>query len=574
MERQDLERMTREQLIAQAERLGIPRPRVLTHPEIVDEIVGRTTKGDRERTRARGWLGRARDLLAQVVEKGLHLPEAARALRAEEKSWPAPPPPLPTVTLAEIYAAQGHFERAITVLDEVLAREPEHREARALRERFVEQGQRSRSRSGREKEAPAPVKESAPAVKEALRGRPMKEQKAEAKPEQTAEAKPEEKAEAKPESVGVLRRAEEARLVDPEGITESAPGPVEAADTQRQGTVPPPRMVEAKAEPVPARVEAAPVRVEAASPMAAVARAEAEPASAEAEPSIPSTEPAPAMATVEALEEPPLPQRYEVDEVVAIAVDPRTIYLYWEVRATTLAHARARRPDGALCVRLASVTASWEGPLVDARDLHVDALYGDRFVRDVQPGSNVRVSVGWKSAEGFEPFAVGAEVMAPRMVPVESVSQDVARWEAEPVAPFAAWRADAPDVSVSPGRREGGGGQPPVRASLAVERVRISAGLTPAGRSGPVDTGVESWSGGEGVLELRVVEPGEEIAEGEQIVESAWYQAGGASELARGAPGRVLAWRRRVGPGAPPHPVGFGGASDLMLGGSSELGHG
>ena len=73
--------MTREQLIAQAERLGIPRPRVLTQPELVDEIIGRTTKGERERAKARGWLGRARDLLATVVEKGLHLPEAARALR-------------------------------------------------------------------------------------------------------------------------------------------------------------------------------------------------------------------------------------------------------------------------------------------------------------------------------------------------------------------------------------------------------------------------------------------------------------------------------------------------------------
>ena len=52
--------------------------------------------------------------------------------------------------------------------------------------------------------------------------------------------------------------------------------------------------------------------------------------------------------------------------VNAIAVDPRTIYFYWEVRPTTLAHARARHPEGWLCVRVASVTATWEGPLVDA----------------------------------------------------------------------------------------------------------------------------------------------------------------------------------------------------------------
>ena len=44
MDRQELERLTREQLIAQAERLGIPRPRVLTQPELIDEIIGRTAK--------------------------------------------------------------------------------------------------------------------------------------------------------------------------------------------------------------------------------------------------------------------------------------------------------------------------------------------------------------------------------------------------------------------------------------------------------------------------------------------------------------------------------------------------
>src|SRR5580704_15311097 len=145
MERQDLERMNREQLIAQAERLGIPRPRVLTQPELIDELIARTTKNERERAKARGWLGHARDLLARVVEKGLHLPEAARALRGGGgEPWPAAPPPLPTVTLAEIYAAQGHFERAIATLDEVLLRDADHPEARKLHERFTEQLRRTR----------------------------------------------------------------------------------------------------------------------------------------------------------------------------------------------------------------------------------------------------------------------------------------------------------------------------------------------------------------------------------------------------------------------------------------------
>ncbi|HVY44271.1 MAG TPA: hypothetical protein VHB21_00270, partial [Minicystis sp.] len=122
MERTEIERLSREELITLAEQKGVARPRVLTQTELVDEIVSRSAKNAKERAKARGWLGRARDLLARVVEKGLHLPEAARALRssADDRAWPPAPPPLPTVTLAEIYAAQGHLERAIQTLDEVL----------------------------------------------------------------------------------------------------------------------------------------------------------------------------------------------------------------------------------------------------------------------------------------------------------------------------------------------------------------------------------------------------------------------------------------------------------------------
>src|SRR5580658_7352839 len=141
MQRQELDGRSRDELIALAERLGVTRPRVLTQAELIDEILKRTATSTRDRARSRGWLGRARDLLASVVERGLHLPDAARVLRkrGDDKGWPAPPPPLPTVTLAEIYAAQGHLERAIAVLDDVIAREPDHHEARTIRDRFEEQ---------------------------------------------------------------------------------------------------------------------------------------------------------------------------------------------------------------------------------------------------------------------------------------------------------------------------------------------------------------------------------------------------------------------------------------------------
>src|SRR5262249_20271749 len=100
--------------------------------------------------------------------------------------------------------------------------------------------------------------------------------------------------------------------------------------------------------------------------------------------------------------------------------------------------------EGWLCVRVAAVSATWEGPVVETRDVRIDGLHGDRFLRDVQPGSNLRVSVGWHHLGGFEPFAIGSEVTAPRAVPVESVAQEVARWEADPaVGPFQNPRGDA-----------------------------------------------------------------------------------------------------------------------------------
>ncbi len=270
-----------------------------------------------------------------------------------------------------------------------------------------------------------------------------------------------------------------------------------------------------------------------------------------------------------ALVEPPLPDRYEVDEIVAISVDPRTVYLYWEVRATTLARARARRPDGALAVRVVSVVATWEGPVVDTRDLRVDALYGDRFLNNVQPGSNVRVSIGWLDG-GFEPFAVGSEVTTPRAVPVESVAQEVARWEAEPVvAPFQSRRVDA---AVAPDGRRHASSAPAFAAAgrqAAAFGVRARAPSGP--HPGPVDTGVETWDalagGGAPAYGLEADLPYEEAHDDAPYEDEGpgWYEPGGSSELGRGGPGRRARPRRRQGP------IVHGGASELPRGGASGL---
>ena len=135
MNRAELERQGRDALIASAEKAGVSRARILTRPELVDELLLRSAGDETSRRRARGLFGVARDLIARVVERGLHLPDAADRIRTLDlpatprRSAPAA---LPTVTLAEIYAAQGHGERAIETLESVLLREPDHAAAHSL----------------------------------------------------------------------------------------------------------------------------------------------------------------------------------------------------------------------------------------------------------------------------------------------------------------------------------------------------------------------------------------------------------------------------------------------------------
>ncbi len=312
MTRKDLEGLSREELITRAESLGVVRPRSLTIPELIDDLLkasDRKPGGERPR----GWFGRARDLLTSVIDRGL-APEP-RSRRTEGRPIAASPPPLPTVTLAEIYAAQGHTDRAIATLDEVLAKEPAHAEAQRLRQRFVDH-----------------VKKTKPST--------------------------------------------------------------------------PPPVVEAALEPMEAN---------AAAPAAA-----ADPAQEHAEPSVASAE-APIDEPVEAT------STFEVDEIVALAVDPTTIYLYWEVRPITLARAKATHPDGALTVRAATILARGAGTVRDVRDVRVDALFGELFVHGMSPQANVRVSVGYKHAGGFEPFAVGIELQTPRAAAATEVATSFRR---------------------------------------------------------------------------------------------------------------------------------------------------
>ncbi len=278
--RSDLESLDRETLITKAEAAGVTRARVLTRPELVDEIIVRQNRDPETTRRMRGLLGIARDLLARLVERGLNLPDAADRLRS------APPPPVkragpavPTVTLAEIYATQGHTKKAIDTLEEVLAHEPDHLAAKGLLTKLKSSAAIPNEEHDREDDEQDDVRVGYQVHDDASRSQ-----------------------------IG----AEPARMLD--------------AD--------------------------------------------------------------------------PLPPKYDVDECVAIAVDPATLYVYWEVRDETLASLKAREADGALTLRVLVIVPTWDGPRSFTRDIRVDASLGEWFVRELPKDAIVRAAIGWLAPTG------------------------------------------------------------------------------------------------------------------------------------------------------------------------------
>ncbi|WP_437710774.1 tetratricopeptide repeat protein [Sorangium sp. So ce448] len=414
MERRELDGLTREELIARAEGLGVPRPRLLTKVELIDELVARTAQSEPERARLRGFLGRARDLLSRVVERGLHMPETARALRGEAppEQWPPPPPPPPprsTTTLAEIYASQGHTDRAIAMLDEILARAPEDEDARRLRERLIESAARGPGAGVEARGADTEDAEDADAEDADAEDADAEDADAEDADAEDADAEDADAEDADAEDAGAAAEDAGADAEDAESAAEEAsPAPFARDDgaTEPRGAA---IASEHQGEPGPVAGAPGGVPVQPSrDPSPAGAGATASPVAAGV-----------VLGLAAALrdERAELPARYDVDEIVGIAVDHETIYLYWEVRPRTLARARARRPEGQLAIRVVAVLPSWERPVVEQRDLAIDALFGDMFVRDIPSGANLRMCTGWLAGEVFEPFAVGLEVAVPRALP-------------------------------------------------------------------------------------------------------------------------------------------------------------
>jgi hypothetical protein len=133
-----LSEIPRHELIAAALELGIDRPELLSPEQLREKIRAASAGATKEVPGGRVSLfSVARNLIASVVERGLNLPDAARVIRDTVRPSPRHRPPLPTVTLAQIYLAQGYADRAIQTLVQVIEREPNNYTAVELYQRLT-----------------------------------------------------------------------------------------------------------------------------------------------------------------------------------------------------------------------------------------------------------------------------------------------------------------------------------------------------------------------------------------------------------------------------------------------------
>jgi hypothetical protein len=440
MEVRLLDTLPREELIERARRLGVAKPEVLTRVELRDEIIRLSEPDERERRQLRGWLGIARDLVASVVEQGLHLPDAAALIRGDitvtEPTRAARP--VATVTLAEIYSAQGYLDRALTMLDEVLANEPDHDAARSLRERL----RRSAPLAGLEQSVDA-NEQRAPANDITAPSNDGAAEEPNPSPREAQSLPSPEPASVEPNEAPLFVAAEPASVEASEApsFVAAEPASVEASEAPLFVAAEP---ASVEASEAPSFVAAEPASVEASEAPSFVA---AEPASVGASeaPSFVAAE----AASVEASEAPSTAAAEAPSDVVAVAdvitdapSDPMAVSsaaeapphaaaletalvmlraggrvaLYWQLAATTASPAR-RQPT----LRLLEVTANRDGARRVERDVPIQGEQGT-LALELQDGSAVvRAALGWVAASAgeFMAFAVATEL--PNDGPLRSI---------------------------------------------------------------------------------------------------------------------------------------------------------
>ena len=152
------------------------------------------------------------------------------------------------------------------------------------------------------------------------------------------------------------------------------------------------------------------------------------------------------------LDDAPLPARYDVDECVAIAVDPVTLYVYWEVREASFDHVRRARPEGTLSLRLLIITPLWDGPRSATRDFDVDSAIANRTVRDLPAGAIVRAAIGWRTGDVFLPIAHSPALETPPGAPCPVVAESFVRWTPQGTQPVTPQDGDFASIGRALGR--------------------------------------------------------------------------------------------------------------------------
>ena len=417
-----LERMSRDELIAHARELSINRPELMTRVELRDEIVRLSETDEEQRRRARGWLGVARDLVASVVEQRLNLPDAAEMIRNANSRVPKHVPPVATVTLAEIYAAQGHLPRAIKLLDEVLMREPDHAAAEALRATLIEQQAASVAEAevdGRQSLIPEPedwVNTSPPP--DVTASWPVEGADAVTTPDETGtSAEPvvasaealRAKFEAYSRVAGIPQVSAAENDVEAAAGVEQVPiGAVTAAEPEVEAA--------AGVEQVPISAATAaepdfevttPITMESIELLAVTEETK----SATVEPSASVVAQAAVVSGMEPESAASLPTAVPelLGEVLLYRRSEATIVCHWSLSVDTWESRQVHR-DGQWVVRVFQVKAA-AGPLEsEEADIELPGTSGEILLNEIAASQQVRMAIGWKAANHFTPVMIGIEV--------------------------------------------------------------------------------------------------------------------------------------------------------------------
>lgn len=385
----ELDQKSRSELVDDARRLGVDRPERMTRVELVDEIVRRTTPLAQQ-AEARGLFGVARSMLASVVESGLNLPEAASVIRGQitARVPVGNQAPVATVTLAEIYAAQGHRGRALRMIEEVLATEPDHQEALRVQRALVGGPDSSRADAQTATSAGSKSAPAAPVGSELAR--PLKDSPT------TSDYMPTGFVETIGEEIETGK--------PPLAVLHSDRGATEGAAAMGQDSAP---------------SDQAPRIDQAASPKEAVPEPSALEQSMSAEPAIEPEEASGVMEKPSGTEHEMVPQDDHEGEgpldlpALVVHSTEHGVYLYWELPASVLEQCGVDRSDGQACLRLVAITPSGSKPQRTEHTffLHegerLSASSGTLHLDPIREGITVRAALGWISVDAFLPICVG-----------------------------------------------------------------------------------------------------------------------------------------------------------------------